>query len=192
MTIELPMEKKEKISEQLHKFSTITRCSIRDFAKLVGTLGSCCAALKFGWVHMKDFEREKFSALQRNKDNYEVCMELNDEIKEYFDWWKSHIATAKCSIKSFEPALEIFSDALSGWDVLCQGQRAHGYWNKEEKKCHINYLELLSTFFGLKCFAEKVRSSDILLRIDNTTAIAYINKIDGIRFKKLSKLAKQI
>lgn len=193
MVIELPEEKKEKISEQLHKFSAITQCSIRDFARLIGTLGSCCASLKFGWVHMKDFEREKFMALERNKGDFEARMVLNDELKEDFVWWKSHIATAKCSIRSFKPVLEIFSDAsLSGWGVHCQGQRAHGHWSNEEKKRHINYLELLSAFFGLKCFAEKLRSNDILLRIDNTTAIAYINKMGGIRFKRLSKLAKQI
>lgn len=31
-----------------------------------------------------------------------------------------------------------------------------------------------------------------MLRIDNTTTISYINHIDGVRFKKLSDLAKSI
>lgn len=84
MTVELPREKKEKVSEQLHKFSKITSCSIRDFARLVGTLDSCCTALKFGWVH-KDFEREIFVALQRNTGSYEASIQLNNETKEDFD-----------------------------------------------------------------------------------------------------------
>lgn len=193
MNVELPEEKKEIIDKQLHKFSLITHCTIREFARFIGILGSCCAAIKFGWVHMKDFEREKFLALQKSKGNFEANMKLKDELKEDLEWWKSHTADAKCSIKNFNPALEIFSDASpTGWGVSCQEQRAHGYWNKEERECHINYLELLAAFFGLKCFAKNLKSCDVLLRIDNTTAIAYINRMGGIRFKKLSKMAKQI
>lgn len=120
MDIELPEEKREKISKQLQKFSSATSCPIRDFARLIGTLGSCCTALKYGWVHIKDFEREKFIALRRNKDNFEARMELNDELREDFNWWKIHINAAKCPIKSFKPVLEIFSDASSsGWGVFC-------------------------------------------------------------------------
>lgn len=97
---------------------------------------------------MKDFEREKFIALQRNKGNYKACMELSDKIEKDLNWWKSHIANAKCSVQIFDSILEIFSDAsLSGWGTLCQGQRTHGFWNDEEKQCHINYLELLAAFF---------------------------------------------
>lgn len=57
---------------------------------------------------------------------------------------------------------------------------------------HINYLELFSAFFGLKCFAKELSNCNILLQIDNTTAISYINRIGGIRFRKLSDLAKVI
>lgn len=134
ITIELPAQKKEKVRNQIQRFSTGTRCSIRDFARMVGTLGSCCAALKYGWAHMKNFEREKFMALQRNKGNYEAVMEVSNEIKEDLDWWMSHVANAKCSIQIFEPGLEIFSEisrwryaSLSGWGSFCQGQQTHGY-----------------------------------------------------------------
>lgn len=193
MTIELPKEKKEKISDQLQRFSSMTHCPIREFARLIGKLGSCCAALKFGWMHMKDFEREKVIALQKYNGNFEARIKLKDSLKDDLDWWKSHIASAQCSIREFQPVIEIFSNAsLSGWGLCCQGQKAHGFWNNDEKKYHINYLELLSAFFGLKCFAENLRSCDILLRIDNTTAIAYLNKMGGIRIKKLGGLAKRI
>lgn len=56
---------------------------------------------------------------------------------------------------------------------------------------HINYLELKAAFFGLECFAKNLSHCDILIRIDNTTAIAYINNMGGIQFPNLSKIAKQ-
>lgn len=37
-----------------------------------------------------------------------------------------------------------------------------------------------------------MRGCDVLLRIDNTTAIAYINKKGGVRFLKLVKITKKI
>lgn len=87
----------------------------------------------------------------------------------------------------------IFLDAsLTGWGISCNDNRTHGYWSESEKIHHINYLELLAAFFGLKCFAKDLKECNILLRIDNTTAISYINRMGGVRFKKLSDLVRKI
>lgn len=50
----------------------------------------------------------------------------------------------------------------------------------------------MAVFFALKCFAEQLSDCDILHRVDNTTAIAYINKKGRVRYKSLSSLAKEI
>lgn len=90
-------------------------------------------------------------------------------------------------IKTQNYTTEIFSDASrSGWGVCCEGERSYGHWDDKNRKHHINYLELLSAFFGLKCFAKDLRDCNVLLRIDNTTAIAYINRMGGTRYKNLS------
>ena len=60
------------------------------------------------------------------------------------------------------------------------------------KKEHINYLELKAAFCGLKCFAKDLSSCQRLLRIDNTTAICYINKMGSIQYLKLSPLSRMI
>ena len=73
-------------------------------------------------------------------------------------------------IHFFEPRLEIFTDAsLSGWGAYCNRVKTHGHWNETEGKYDINQLELLAVLFGLKCFANELKNSDILLRVDNTT-----------------------
>lgn len=41
-------------------------------------------------------------------------------------------------------------------------------------------------------FASNLSNEEILLRLDNTTAICYINKAGGIQFPHLSKLARKI
>ena len=71
-------------------------------------------------------------------------------------------------------------------------QRTHEWWSEEEKLEHINFLELKAVDYSSRCFAADISSVDIVLRIDNTTALAYINKMGSIRFSKLSTLAKSI
>ncbi|XP_053593380.1 uncharacterized protein LOC128667449 [Microplitis demolitor] len=61
---------------------------------------------------------------------------------------------------------QIFSDAsLTGWSACCGTEKAHGFWNNDERKNPINFLELQAAFFGLKCFATSYISSK-----DNITA----------------------
>lgn len=56
----------------------------------------------------------------------------------------------------------------------------------------INYLALLTAFYALKCFASEVRDSEILLRIDNTTAVTSINKTCSCKHKNLNTVSARI
>lgn len=193
MVIEVPKEKKANVKTQIDKFSTVDRCKIREFAAFIGTIGFCCQAVEYGWVHVKEFERQKYLALTKNNDNYDAFMNIGTVLQSDFEWWKLNIQSAKMSLRNKRFTLVMSSDASrSGWGACCNNERANGHWKAEEQDFHINYLELLAAFFGLKCFAGEARNSDILLRIDNTTAISYINGMGGVRFANLSRLAKEI
>lgn len=75
---------------------------------------------------------------------------------------------------------------------MCDSKKANGRWTTDEKAHHINYLELLAAFFGLKHFAKHLRNKEVLLRIDNTTAISYINRMGSIQHPLLNNLARSI
>lgn len=81
---------------------------------------------------------------------------------------------------------------MNGWGASWGERRTHGWWSESEKSLHINALELKAAFNGLRCFAADLQDCDILLRIDNTTAIAYINKFGSIQFPHLSEISRQI
>ena len=61
-----------------------------------------------------------------------------------------------------------------------------------ENKCHINSLELQAAFFCLKAFCKNKTRLHVLLKLDNTTAVAYINKKGGTISASCNKLAKDI
>ena len=59
-------------------------------------------------------------------------------------------------------------------------------------KCHINSLELQAAFFYLKAFSKNKTRLHVLLKLDNATAVAYINKKEGTLLASFNKLANNI
>lgn len=193
MTLELTQRKRENILAMIAKMENSSRCSIREFASFVGNLTAACTGVAYGWVHVKPLERVKYLALNEFGGDYDADMAITESVKQNLEWWREKILVTKNPIRKLTYSLTIFSDAsLSGWGAFCNGEVIYGHWSPEESSLHINHLELLAAFHGLKSFANHYKSGEILLKIDNSTAIAYINKMGGIRFPGLSKLAADI
>ena len=57
---------------------------------------------------------------------------------------------------------------------------------------HINCLELLAATLAVKCFAKGKQDILIHLRMDNTTAVSYINKYGGTVSPTLNQLTKDL
>ena len=73
--------------------------------------------------------------------------------------------------------LTVESDA--GWGAVCMQQRTRGPWSDQESGMHINCLELLAATLALKCFAKHKTKISVLLKLDNTTAVAYYKQSGG-------------
>lgn len=193
MSVSLPTEKIVKVRDRDREMDKLKKVSIRSFASFIGLLVSICPAIPYGWLYTKRFEREKFLALLENQNNFDAIMSLPEHLTKDFHWWERNILLSKNPIRDFTVSLEIFSDSsLSGWGVFSNGKSSHGFWTEEDLSYDINHLELEAAFFGLKCFAREYKNCQILLRIDNTTAISYINRMGSIQFEKLGKIAKDI
>lgn len=193
LTISLPDKKKADMLEFVEKFKTKKTCKIQEFAVLVGKLVSICPAVSYGFLYLKPLERIKYLALENSYNNFNATMIVSPQVWEVLNWWKINIPQCLRSLKQPQYEIEIFSDAsLTGWGIYCEGNSSHGHWSEEERKMPINFLELKAAFFGLKCFANHLRDKNILLRIDNTTAIAYINKMGGVRYEHLNILCQEI
>lgn len=194
LRLELPLEKRLKIKSLIQVFSRKKQCKIRDFAKFIGVLTSACPAVKYGWLYIKRFEREKFLALLRNHGNYNATMSVQHTIlSDDLFWWDNNILKTYNDIKNDTFYIEIYTDAsTTGWGACCGIDRTHGFWSERDRKHHINYLELQAIFFGLKCFASNLKDCNILIRADNTTAISYVNRMGSVQYPNLSKLAKNI
>ena len=97
------------------------------------------------------------------------------------DWWMQNLDlnNGRC-ILSTAPQMVIQSDASkSGWGVVCQGQSAGGPWSQEERREHINLLELKAVHMAVLIFADRLKPESIHLQMDNQAALAYIRKMGG-------------
>ena len=80
-----------------------------------------------------------------------------------------------------EVSVVIESDAsLKGWGANCEGMRTNGVWNVNKAQCHINFLELKAAYLTIQCFLKERSEVNVLLQLDNRTAIAYLNHMGDI------------
>lgn len=192
MILKLPDDKKLKIKKLLLEFKKLKSCRLRDFAKFVGTLTSACPALQYAWLYTKSFERHKYLCLLNNND-YDQIINLPSSLDKDIKWWLNNIDNGCYPFRFNDFKLEIFSDASSsGWGACCNGKEASGYWRDDEKRLHINILELKAALFALKIFAKNMSGCEILLRIDNVTAISCINRMGSIQYPHLHKIAQSL
>lgn len=192
MTLSVPQKKQAAIQEIISKFKTKKQCKIREFSHVLGKLNSICPAVSYGWVYTKKLERARYLALLNSNEDYDACMQISSNLIPELDWWKVNIINCN-PIKQHQFALEIHTDAsTTGWGAACGSERASGSWSLTEKLNHINYLEIKAAFLGLKCFTGNINNCEILLRVDNTTAVAYINKMGGVQFPHLNKITREL
>lgn len=192
MLLKLPNDKKIKIRKCLDTFLHKRKCKLRDFARLIGLLISACPAVQYSWLYTKMFERHKYLCLLENP-SYEQYIDLPSNLINDFYWWLNHINNANSPLRFNQFDYEIFSDAsLSGWGAFCNNTEASGHWKQNESCLHINELELKAAFLALKVFAKDLCYVDILLRIDNTTAICCINRMGSVQYPHLNKITREI
>lgn len=193
MKVELPLDKREKIDNKCHWLISRERCSILRLAEVIGLLISAVPTVPYGLLYTKILERQKYKALLANNGNFMCSVNIDTEMKADLSWWISNIKRASAPIRIDEFSQEIFSDASkSGWGASCAYRSTGGRWTNETAKCHINYLELVAAYYGLRCYAADAYDTQLLLRIDNTTAIAYINKMGSIKYPHLYNISRKI
>lgn len=88
----------------------------------------------------------------------------------------------------------LYTDACNtGWGAHLNNLQASGKWCAALRGRHINYLEMEAVLQAVNAFAESLKGQVTLLRTDNSTVAAYINKEGGgARSQDLCRLSIQI
>lgn len=197
MTISLTPEKVQTLTNAIWKVQSAKQYIIRQVAELIGIMISYSIAIPYGLLHTKILEHDKTLALKQHKGNFDALMVLSAESVCDLEWWLQAIKDKKCSAPLYResPTITLTTDASSkGWGAVCNNKSTGGQWKEDEViyKDNINYLELHAVLLGLKAFINFLQNRHVKVKIDNSTAVAYINNMGGTHSMLCNGVARKI
>lgn len=193
MIVTLPHEKVISIIKECKSLRDRGIVVVRQLAKVLGLLVSSFSAVEYGPLFYRSLEKEKTLALSQNYGNFDATMYLSNASKEELTWWIEHLPQQKRTIGHGNPDHIIVTDAsLSGWGAVFESKHIGGRWSLDELHYHINHLELLAAFYGLKSFCQSMSNVHIQIKSDNVCCVTYINHMGGIKSIPCNDLAIQV
>ena len=192
MTVRVNSKQANKIHKACVDLKNNPNTTILTLAKVVGLLVASCPGVEYGPIYYRRLDNFKTSALKKNCGNFKAKILIDENCIEDLNWWINNIHIAFKYISHGNHTVVMTTDSsTSGWGGMCDGVSTGGAWSKWEKQEHINFLELKAAWLVLQTFAKNLENTHIKLLIDNTTALAYLNKMGG-RVNKLNNLTREI
>ena len=182
MTVSLTSAKKDKIAGMARTLLGKTRVSIRDLASFIGNIVAAASTVYGAPLRTKGLEISRNIALAAHHDNYEALLTLSTQDRLDLTWWLNNVHSASMPLVFPVPTLELTTDASHiGWGAVFQGIRTGGHWDSTEAELHINILELKACFLALQALCADRNNCGIKLFMDNTTAVACVNRMGSIK-----------
>ena len=161
MTVSLTPEKIQCIKEECEKMRELTELPIWELASFLGLLVSSFPGVLYGPLFYRHLEIDKTTALRHTVSERQLQCSYE-------------IITRKC-----------FRDEIKWWYDSIPTAR----WSDKEAKYHINCLELMASFFGLKAFCKNEHGIHVQIYSDNSTPVKYINAMGGTHSRECNTIA---
>ena len=192
--LKLPGDKLRQIRKEAAQLLTCEAVSARQLSQFIGKLNAASQAIQVAPLFYRALQANLQEALVLGNQDYNQVLPLRTEAREELIWWQHHLTqwngrtTLRRSVQTV-----IQSDAsLTGWGAVCKGVSTGGSWTPQEQSLHINCLELLAADLALKSFLKAQQGVTVLLQLDNSTAVAYINNLGGTISPTLTALARAL
>ncbi|XP_042315084.1 uncharacterized protein LOC121926295 [Sceloporus undulatus] len=166
------------------------RASLQLLSRLLGLMIAAIECLPWARFHARPLQwlllpHQQAIALKSHRK-----IQILDQVRQSLRWWTSQAVSRGRPIWETE-RIQITTDAsLRGWGAHCGSQLAQGRWSPEEQSHSINWLELRAIRLALQSFIAIVQHKPVLIRTDNITAKAHVNRQGGTRSRVLMKEAQ--
>ena len=112
----------------------------------------------------------------------------------HLDWWQNPVNVMKgADLHPKDHSIQLFTDASNeGWGTHLDQSSTKGLWSDQEKRLHINILELKAVSLALRRFKDQCQDQTVLVATDNSTVVAYINKQRGTHSAEMCALMWKI
>lgn len=166
----------------------------RTCLRLLGLMASALVVVPLGRLYMRPFQRWVAGlCLNPSRHRHRSVFVTADCVRVLRPWRRETFLTGGVAMGTVTTRKVITTDAsLRGWGATHEGRSVRGAWNSQMKLCHINYLELQAVWMALRHFLPFISGQNVLIRTDNTTVVAYVNKQGGLRSHQLHMLAHRL
>jgi hypothetical protein len=108
--------------------------------------------------------------------SYDAPVVLNPQARLELSWWIAGVRDWNGrTIRT--PTQDLVIASLLGWGAQAEGLATGRLWSPQERLFHINVLEMMAGTFVVKTLARDKRNPHIRIRMDNTSAVAYLNHL---------------
>ena len=195
MSVYLPQDKIQSIKMKCQNAIKSDHITIQELASLVGSLNATVEAVIPASLYVRELQMYKTKCLVK-ENNYKNKITLSQECITEISWWIQQLEVWNGKqIITQEPDLVIETDASTmGWCFNCLFPQVKmgGPWSPIEKKLHINALELKAASIAVKSMTKSKEKIHIHLKMDNVTAVTYVNKMGGTKSPILTEIAKDL
>ena len=192
MKVFLTKEKEEKFLRAARDLTKKIFPTIREVAGLIGLAIAYSQAFTYGDAHVKFLEMDKIKALSQSKGNFDAPMRLSHKAQEEVLWWMENIESSGKDILEKQEDIVMYADASNdGWGAHVGPKATGGRWSREEQEDHINVLELKAILLGLQSLCQ---TNSVVIKVftDNTTALAYVKHMGGVKSERCNEVAQEI
>ena len=193
MTVSLTKDKCGNLIKLCKEIRNQTNITIRQVAKVLGTIVSYIPGVELGMLHYRHLEQCKVTALKIAKGNYDAPIMLTKEAKADIDWWIENVKYQTSYLLRAHPKVFLETDSSKQmWGAVRDSTKTGGCWNSEEQTEHINLLEMKAVLLGFQALCSDCRDVHIRIRSDSQTCVAYVNKMGGSKSEKCNDMARRI
>ncbi len=195
MRARLSRERVAAILSYLRHFREGSSVHLKEFQRLLGLMASASAVCHLGLLHMRPLQlwlktRVPWTAWTSGRLSIAVTRGC---IEALAPWRNPNFFSRGVPLGLVTSRVVVTTDASTlGWGAVCEGMPASGQWSEPQTRWHINRLELEAVFLALKEFQAQLERQHVLIRTDNTSVVAYINRQGGVRSKALCKQAAML
>jgi len=193
MKLFLPEEKVQRISHMCQNLLQKGRVTIRQLSQLLGRMTAAAAApavLLSAPLRYRQVQQLKIRSFRRF-ESFDKLATLDQGAIQDLQWWMNHLRMGNGrDIVQPAPDMVIETNAsLMGWGAVCEGVRTGGLWSIQERRHHINVLELKAGMLTVQVFVKNKQNIHVHLQMDKTLALVYISWMGGTRSLTLKRVA---
>jgi hypothetical protein len=165
-----------------------SQATARDCLHLLGIMASCIELISNAMLFMRPIQLQLLFHWKPSSQILETKVPFSKHLKSHLKWWlnQENLNNGR-SITPWNASITLTTDASkSGYGGhLSKKETFQGIWFKKESLLHINVLEMEEVMLSIQHFLPKLVGKNVLIRLDNSTVVRYINKQGGTHSPQL-------